>query len=246
VPRDRAGRDIALIQLLPNAMTLGSICAGVTAMRMALTGRFDAAVALLLLAALLDGVDGRLARALHSESLIGAELDSLADVINFGVAPAIVLYMFSLWQVPVIGWGAALVYVMCCVLRLARFNVADKTGASGGDTWFTGVPSPGGALLALGPMFLAGAAPHLEPPHWSIAVWMVMVGLLMVSRFPTPSLKVRVSPRSARWTLAGLCGATVLMTVYPWATLLGLDIAYLAGVGAATILRRRYLAQKEG
>lgn len=227
-----ARRDIALIQLLPNAMTLGAICAGVTAMRMAFSGAFDTAVALLFLAALLDGLDGSVARALKSESLIGAELDSLADVVNFGVAPAIILYFWTLWQDPVTGWIAALVYIVCCALRLARFNVGAKDDTAD-RRFFTGVPSPAGALLALAPLFLTHAFPGAEHPAWASAIWMVMCGFLMVSRLPTWSLKARIPQRFARTVLVFLAMSGALLITWPWVTLLGFDLLYLAAIPLA-------------
>lgn len=233
-------RDIALVQLLPNAMTLGAICAGVTAMRMAVVGAFDLAVALLLLAALLDGMDGTVARLLKSESLIGAELDSLADVVNFGVAPAIILYFWTFWHDPTIGWLAALLYIICCALRLARFNVGTKSGPQD-KRFFTGVPSPAGALLALAPLFLAQAFPGAAHPSWLSALWLVLCGLMMVSRLPTWSLKARIPRRYGRFVLLALGLAGAALIGWPWATLLAFDLAYLASIPFAALHARRSL-----
>ncbi len=235
----RQRRDIPLIHLLPNAMTLGAICAGVTAMRMAVAGEFDRAVAFLLAAALLDGLDGRVARVLKSESLIGAELDSLADVVNFGVTPAILLYFWTLWQMPGLGWIAALAYVSCCALRLARFNVGAKTGGAGDKRFFTGVPSPAGALLALAPLFLTHAFPSAAHPAWATALWLVMAGLLMVSRLPTFSMKLTVPRDRARLVLAGVAASVALLAVWPWAALLAFDLAYLLSIPLAALVRAR-------
>lgn len=231
-------RDITLVQLLPNAMTLGALCAGVTAMRMAVTGAFDLSVGLLILAALLDGLDGRVARVLRSESLIGAELDSLADVVNFGVAPAIILYFFTLWQEPVTGWMAALAYVVCCALRLARFNVGAKTGGGTDKRFFTGVPSPAGALLALAPLFLTRAFPAAAHPAWASALWMVFAGLLMVSRLPTFSLRFRIPRQYARPALAAIGVGVLLLALWPWTALLLVDFLYLAAIPIAAIVSR--------
>jgi CDP-diacylglycerol--serine O-phosphatidyltransferase len=231
-------REIALVQLLPNAMTLGAICAGVTAMRMAVFGAFDMAVALLFLAALLDGLDGTVARLMKSESLIGAELDSLADVINFGVAPAIILYFWTLWHDPTIGWIAALAYIVCCALRLARFNVGTRSGPPD-KRFFTGVPSPAGALLALAPLFLAHAIPQATHPAWMSAAWLVACGLLMVSRVPTWSLKARIPQRFGRYVLLGLGLAGAALIGWPWTTLFLFDLAYLASIPLAALHARR-------
>ncbi len=236
-PRRR--REVPLIHLLPNAMTLGAICAGVTAMRMAAAGSFDLAVALLTLAALLDGLDGRVARVLKSESHLGAELDSLADVVNFGVAPASILYFWTLWQMPVVGWLAVLAYISCCALRLARFNVGVKTGAPGDSRFFTGVPSPAGALLALAPLFLVHGFPGAAHPAWASALWLLGVGALMVSRLPTFSMKVTIPARHARLVLAAVALGVALLATYPWATLLACDGLYLATIPLAAFARAR-------
>jgi CDP-diacylglycerol--serine O-phosphatidyltransferase len=233
-----ARREIALIQLLPNVMTLGALCAGLTAMRFAVAGAFDLAVALLVLAAILDALDGRVARVLNSESLIGAELDSLADVVNFGVAPALILYFHTLWREPVSGWIVALVYVVCCALRLARFNVGAKTAPAADRRFFTGVPSPAGALLALAPLFLAEALPAAAGPAWMAALWLAGAGLLMVSRLPTFSLKVRIPRAGARLVLLAMALAAAFLALAPWHALLVFDLLYLAAIPAAVLVSR--------
>jgi len=223
--------EVALIQLLPNALTLGAICAGVTAIRMAAFGGFDTAVALIILACVLDGVDGRMARALGSESPLGAELDSLADFVNFGVAPAMVLYFRALEAAPQIGWLAALAYAMCCVLRLARFNVGVKSDAGGDKRFFTGVPSPAGALLALAPLFVMHAFPALAPlPPIAVAIWLVLVGGLMISRIPTFSLKTTIYAEYTRLALVAITTAVAALAIYPWVTLVIFDLGYLVAI----------------
>lgn len=231
------GRDIALIQLLPNAMTLGAICAGVTAMRMALTGRFDLAVACLMLAAILDGLDGRLARALRSESLLGAELDSLADIVNFGVAPAIILYFWTLGDASVLGWASALVYIICCALRLARFNVSSKSDVVSDRRFFTGVPAPAGALLALAPLVFAHAVPQVGvPPVWFTAAWLAIAAGLMVCHLPTFSMKIKIPTTFAKLALVILAAGIVALTAYPWQTLLLVDLIYLISIPVASVV----------
>jgi CDP-diacylglycerol---serine O-phosphatidyltransferase len=231
--------DLPLLHLLPNALTLGAICAGLTAIRLAAFADFDKAVALIVLACALDGIDGRLARALGSESHLGAELDSLADFLNFGVAPAIILYFWTLEPAGAVGWAAAMAYALCCVLRLARFNVGIKSDTAADKRFFTGVPSPFGALLALGPLFLAIGLPVLPPlPADVVAGWLVLVGLLMVSRLPTFSLKVRIRADHARYALAGIALAVASLAFFPWETLLAVDILYLASLALAWRARR--------
>ncbi|MEZ5886368.1 MAG: CDP-diacylglycerol--serine O-phosphatidyltransferase [Paracoccaceae bacterium] len=231
-------REIPLIHLVPNAMTLGAICAGVSAIRMAYSGDFERSVALLILAALLDGLDGRIARILKSESLMGAELDSLADVVNFGVAPAVVLYFWAMDGDQTLGWIAALVYVVCCTLRLARFNVGAKEGTLD-KRFFTGVPAPAGAMLALAPLFLAQALPQVIIHPTPVAIWIAVVGGLMISRLPTLSLKLRVPARHARPLLLVVAGGAAALAAYPWAALLGADILYLLSIPFASYARRR-------
>lgn len=225
-PRPNGGR-VALVQLVPNAMTLAAICAGITSIRFSVTGDFGIAVALQGIASLLDGLDGRVARALRSESLLGAELDSLADIVNFGVAPAMLLYFFCLSAVPVLGWGAALAYVMCCALRLARFNADDKTNPSHDPAWFTGVPSPAGAMLALAPVFLMQGWPDLDLPPVLAALWLMGTGALMVSRVPTVSLKMKVTRQAARLLLVAMVVAAVGLANSPWQTLFVVSLIYL-------------------
>jgi CDP-diacylglycerol---serine O-phosphatidyltransferase len=226
MPRTR--RDLPLIQLLPNLMTLAALCCGLTAIRLAFLGRIEGAVALILLAALLDGLDGRLARALKSESALGAELDSLADFLNFGVAPAFVLFVgvFGLTYTP--GWIAVLIYALCCVLRLARFNLEAKAGQEA-PKGFAGVPSPAGALLVLAPVYLSLAAPDLALPPLAVAAHAVVVGALLVSPWPTPSLKhARVPKALVRPLLLGFVLLGLALLTWPWPALIALSAAYLA------------------
>ena len=152
-------RELSLPQLLPNLLTVGGLCAGMTAIRYALVDRFEMAVALIVLAALLDSVDGFAARALGSESRLGVELDSLADFVNFGVAPALTVFLWAMQDTRSAGWIAVLVFVVCCVMRLARFNVSAKADlGTETATTFTGVPSPAGGLLAMAPIYAANVA----------------------------------------------------------------------------------------
>ncbi len=221
-------RKTTLWQLLPNLITVGALCAGLTAVRLATEGRFGLAVALIIVAAVLDGLDGRIARLLKSESEIGAELDSLCDFVNFGVAPGLVIYLWALQDMRSEGWIAALVYTVACLLRLARFNVGardpDRDGAS-----FQGVPSPMGAMLVLGPIFLANAVGHgaaVGPP--AIALWMALCGALMVAKFPTPSFKkISFKTEMVSFVVLGFVVLVAALLSYPWQTLAFLDISYL-------------------
>lgn len=237
-PRPNASprRRMHILHLLPNLLSILALCCGLTAIRMAVEGRFGWAVALIGLAAALDGMDGRLARMLKSESAIGAELDSLCDLVNFGVTPAFVLYYWGLRADTSLGWIAVLLYAVCCMLRLARFNVDSRLHAEETATskpkGFVGVPSPAGAMLVLGPIYLANAfdgAARL--PAWAVALWMIVVGALMISRMPTPSFKgVRIYTEAARFILVAAVGLVAALLTYPWVTLLLLDLVYLITV----------------
>ncbi|MCU0912066.1 MAG: CDP-diacylglycerol--serine O-phosphatidyltransferase [Rhodobacteraceae bacterium] len=232
-PNGKRRREFLLLQLLPNFITFGAIAAGLTAIRQAIEGNFQVAVGLIVLAAVLDGMDGRLARLLKSESAIGAELDSLADFVNFGVAPGIVLYLWAFDEAQNLGWIAALVYAICCVLRLARFNVdARSPRPEGASNDFIGVPSPAGALLAMLPVylgFLLPEAPHV--PELVVGLWMVLVGLAMISRVPTPSLKsARIYAENVPFAMIAFVTLTAALVTYPWATLVAISLAYLAAL----------------
>jgi CDP-diacylglycerol---serine O-phosphatidyltransferase len=222
-----------LMQLLPNLMTLTALVAGLSAMRMAMLGRIEAAVGLIVLAALLDGLDGRVARALRSESALGAELDSLADYLNFGVAPAFVLFLSVLDPASGMGWIAMLFYSLCCVLRLARFNLdarAEPDPAAPPKSGFSGVPSPAAGLLVLAPIYLEQAFTIQVPPVLVVA-HAVFVGVMMILPLPTPSLKRVSVPRGMIMPLLlGVALLAAIVATWPWETLLALSAAYLARV----------------
>ncbi|UYV38447.1 CDP-alcohol phosphatidyltransferase family protein [Rhodobacteraceae bacterium D3-12] len=218
------------VQLLPNLLTLGALCAGLSAIRFAVHGNLTLAVALIALAALLDGLDGAMARLLKSESAMGAELDSLADFLNFGVAPALMLYLWALPDSRSGGWIAALIYAICCALRLARYNVGDKAAAGKKSAWFQGVPAPGAALLALLPLVMFQVMPGVVTPilPFFTGLWLVIVGLLMIARNPTPSFKLlRISRDKAPFFMVALMGIAATAFTWPWPVLLVAQIAYL-------------------
>ncbi len=232
-PKPRATDKVTLIQLLPNVLTVVAICAGLTAIRFGLQGSYELAVQLILLAAVLDGLDGRLARALKSESGMGAELDSLADFLNFGVAPGLLLYNWALEDSRNFGWIAVLVFAVCAVVRLARFNVMRKSEDKDHDNaYFTGVPSPAGALLAMLPMYLSfglGAGPLF--PDLVLAAWLVLAGLAMISRIPTWSFKTtRISRQNVKYVLVGVAFLGAAVLTYAWITLALFCAAYLVAV----------------
>ncbi|WP_071674813.1 CDP-diacylglycerol--serine O-phosphatidyltransferase [Nioella nitratireducens] len=227
---DKPPAELAIFQLLPNMITIAAICAGLTAIRFGVHNNYALAVQLILAACIFDGIDGRLARLLNSDSKMGAELDSLADFLNFGVAPPLVLYFWALQDMRSTGWLTVLVFSVCCVVRLARFNVAAKDEVVPADpSFFTGVPAPAGAMLVLLPMFVSFAfanAPIL--PDSLLCLYIVGIGLLMISRIPIWSFKTtRISRDKVKFVLVGFAffGAAVL--TYAWITMVALCIGYI-------------------
>ena len=232
-PPSRFGK-VPVRYLLPNLITLLALCSGITAIRLAIEGRYELAVGAVIIAVVLDAVDGRLARFLKGTSRFGAELDSLADFVNFGVAPAMLIYLWSLNSLHTAGWVIALVLAICCALRLARFNVAlddpDKPAWAGG--FFTGAPAPAGAGLALAPMYLGFLGLVDDGHKYAILVgpYVVAVALLMVSRIPTFSGKNMGSwiAREMVLPILGLGAFAIIMLIaFPWETLSAQAITYL-------------------
>lgn len=219
-------RKVPVRYLLPNLITLLALCSGVTAIRLAVEGRYQVAVAAVILAIFLDAVDGRLARYLKGTSRFGAELDSLADFVNFGVAPAILIYFWSLNAMKPLGWIISLMLSMACALRLARFNVAleDPDKPAYAQAFFSGIPAPAGAGLAMAPMYLGflDVVPDGHVYAKFIAPFIVAVSIMMVSRVPTFSGKtVTQVPRELVLPiLAAAALVIVCLITYPWETLL--------------------------
>lgn len=222
---------LPLRAIVPNAVTALALCSGLTGIRFAIGGEWQQAVGMIVLAGVLDGIDGRIARMLRGATRFGAELDSLSDAISFGVAPALILYLWSLMQMPRIGWPCALVLAVFCALRLARFNaaidVSEQPHKSAG--FLTGIPAPSGAGLAMLPMFLwfCTEEPVFRSP-WLVAPWAALIALLMVSSVATyswSSLKLRRTVRfEAIAVVVVVCGALVSA---PWQTLSAICIVYL-------------------
>lgn len=240
---DKFRKDQTFVQLLPNVVTIAAICAGLTAIQQAFFYNFERAVLLILIATVLDGLDGTLARALKSESQIGAELDSLADFVNFGVSPALVMYLWALQDLAKFGWIAVMVFSVCCIVRLARFNVATKSEFDGdNDGYFIGVPAPAGALLVMVPMYLdfAFEGPSFLPSSF-ISLYMVVIGWLLISRIPTWSFKaLSISREHTRFVLVGVAMLGAAILTFTWLSLVGLCLAY--GMMVIWGLRRRHKA----
>jgi CDP-diacylglycerol--serine O-phosphatidyltransferase len=227
-------RGIPLRAVVPNAITALALCVGLTSVRFAIAGEWDKAIAAIIIAAVLDGMDGRIARALNGQSRFGAELDSLSDVIAFGVSPAIVLHLWSLQHWPRYGWIFALAYAVCMALRLARFNaridVEDQPHKSAG--FLTGVPAPAGAGLLLLPIYL-WLASNREwdwlQNHYVVAFWAAGVAFLAVSSIATfswGSLRLRRNVRFEAIVVIALVGGALFSA--PWETLSVAALAYIA------------------
>lgn len=251
-PRRRLGAQ-SINRLIPNSLTLLALCAGITAMRFAIEGQWDRAVIAIVVAAVLDGLDGRIARALGATSRFGAELDSLSDFICFGVAPAVVVYMWSLQDAGGLGWAISLLFAVCCGLRLARFNVALDSKESmppwTGD-YFVGVPAPAGGGLALMPLIfgLQFEESFFASP-WLNGIMLAGVAGLMVSRLPTFAFKrLRVPGRHVVLALLAVGAFAAFLISTPWVTLGATGLAYMASIPYArhTYQRRRRLGDALG
>lgn len=234
--RSRAFGTLPIRTVIPNALTVLALCAGLTAIRFGLEGRFEASVVAIIVASVFDALDGRVARFLKGTSRFGAELDSLTDFVNFGVAPVIVLYLWSLSAIGGIGWIAVLGYAVCCALRLARFNVAleDPDKPAWSANYFVGVPAPAGALLVMLPLYLDFIGfSALRGLPVLVALMCIFVAFLMVSRVPTFSGK-RMSLRIDRemvlpiLVLVGMIAAVVMN--YPWYAFTAIALGYLVAL----------------
>jgi len=225
--------DFSVNRMVPNVLTVLAVCAGMTAIRFAVNGKFEAACYAIIVAGIFDGLDGRIARLLRSTSRFGAELDSLSDFISFGVAPAVVLYLWTMSAFQSIGWAIVLIFAVCCALRLARFNTqlaAEPPPWAAG--FFTGAPAPAGAGLLMLPMFISfewgdwiARSPYLN------GVWITGVALLMISTVPTVSLKrIRIPPDFVVPTLLGIGLLAGLFTTAPWPTLTFIGAVYIASI----------------
>ena len=225
-------RGLTLRAMVPNAITSAALCAGLTGIRFAIDGQWDKAVLAVILAGLLDGIDGRVARAMKAQSRFGAELDSLADSLSFGVAPALILFLWALHDLPRLGWFAALAFAVCCALRLARFNAAidveEQPHKSAG--FLTGVPAPVGAGLAFLPLYLwqaSGLELFREPAL--VGAWVTGIAFLLISNVATLSWTSVRPRRSVRLGMIAVVGLTLAaLLTEPWWTLVAISAVYLA------------------
>jgi CDP-diacylglycerol--serine O-phosphatidyltransferase len=229
--RRRRFRPIPVRMLVPNFITLLAICAGLTAIRLSTEGRMELAVGAIVFAAVLDGLDGRVARMIKGQSKFGAELDSLADFVNFGVAPGLILYFWQLHDLNNVGWIAAMIFAISGGLRLARFNATmdDPNKPAFAANFFTGVPAPAGAIAVLLPIYLSFlGVPH--PPAVLTAFYTLLIAILMVSRLPVFSGKMvgmRVEPELVLPVFVAVVFFIALLISYPWVVLSFSSIIFL-------------------
>ncbi|KQT50815.1 CDP-diacylglycerol--serine O-phosphatidyltransferase [Aureimonas sp. Leaf454] len=254
VPEPAVRRRIPFRHIVPNLITILSICAGMTGMRLAFEGRFELAVGMVIGAALLDGIDGRIARLLKGQSRFGAEMDSLADIVNFGVVPGMVLYAYTLREAGSAGWIAALLFAATCALRLARFNTMldGPKRPEWQSAFFTGVPAPAGAGLAMLPLYLSFTGVDLGSPKATAlvsAAYLLLIGFLMASRIPTWSGKtigVQISRDYVIPVILVLVLYVVLLVSFLWQTLSATAIAYFVGmIFSVRSFRRQARADRE-
>jgi CDP-diacylglycerol---serine O-phosphatidyltransferase len=234
--RRRRFRPIPVRMLVPNFITLLAICAGLTAIRLSTEGRMELAVAAIVFAAVLDGIDGRVARMIKGQSKFGAELDSLADFVNFGVAPGLILYFWQLRELNNGGWIAAMVFAISGGLRLARFNATmdDPNKPAFAANYFTGVPAPAGAITVLLPIYLAFLGLP-KPPAMLTAGYTLLIGFLMVSRLPVFSgktVRMRVPPEMVLPVFVSVVFFIALLIGYPWYILSACTVLYLLSLPA--------------
>jgi CDP-diacylglycerol--serine O-phosphatidyltransferase len=248
-------RQVPVRLLIPNVFTLLGLCAGLTAIRMAIEGRYELALAAIVFAALLDGVDGRIARMLKASSRFGAEFDSLADFVNFGVAPAIVLFTWGAWGTPGLrglAWIVVLLLAVACGLRLARFNaMLDEERPRWQANYFSGVPAPAGAITALLPVYVGQLGIMDIQMGWPIYLvlgYILLIAFLMVSTIPTYSGKLLGERISREWVMPAfvLAGALVaLLVTYPYVTLTVGTLLYLALIPISFRRFRTHLKEAE-
>jgi CDP-diacylglycerol--serine O-phosphatidyltransferase len=243
-PRRRRFKPIPVRVLLPNVITLLSLCLGLTAIRMAMEGRLELAIGAIVLAGVLDALDGRIARLLQTSSRFGAELDSLADFLCFGAAPGIILFVWGLSSLKGVGWIAVLVFGMCAALRLARFNVMldDPNRPAFAGNFFVGVPAPAAALVVMLPVYLQFLGlPQTTLTSILAMLYVVAVALLMVSRIPTWSGKKVGSRVPREWVMALFVLVVffaALLISYPWEVLSVGSVLYLAAIPLAYVQYR--------
>lgn len=234
-------RPIPFTKLLPNMVTLMGLIIGVSSIRFALDGSWEKSVYCILVATVLDGIDGRVARMLNATSHFGAELDSLCDFVNFGLCPAIIIYLWSFqqYEYKVISWASIMLFVVCMAIRLARFNTAllEIKDSKISSRFFTGVPAPSGAILALIPMILdfdiTSLIANFSVRNYTLGInlYIVIIALLLPSRVPTISLKnFYIKPEYLSWVMIIAASISIIAVIYPWYTLPIAAVLYVISI----------------
>ena len=241
--------DLSIGKLIPSSITLLALCSGVTAIRFGLHEQWPVAVAFVIAAMILDMLDGRAARMLGADSRFGAQLDSLADLVSFGVAPGVIMYMWSLSKMGNAGWIAALIFCACAAIRLARFNVESvrDEGATKGNPYFTGLPTPAAACMMLLPLLISFqfSDPLVREP-WVSGIFIAITSVLMVSRLPTPSIKYMKLQRQHRVLAAiAFAGLAALLIAWPWGTMTVGLLIYVASIPFAIYAHHPRYAAKQ-
>ena len=236
--------------ILPNIFTLVGVCIGLSSIKFAFDGRFEISVLAIIVAAIIDGLDGRIARLIKGTSKVGKELDSLTDVISFGVAPAFIMYFWKLNELGRVGWLICLIYVVCVALRLARFNVNSTDEPSWKENFFEGAPSPAGGVLVLMPLIYSFSELQLITLNYEIIVpaFFVLISILLISKIPTYSLKRIAVPRSTTiFLLFVIILYFGLLLIYNFNTILLSGITYLIIIPVSTIhytkIKKQFNAQ---
>jgi len=233
-PRKKRFRDLSFNRMIPNILTLLALAAGLTAIRFGLEGRWEHAVLAIIVAGVLDALDGRIARLLKGSSKFGAELDSLSDFVCFGVSPVLVLYLWTMKDAGRLGWVLVMLFTICCGLRLARFNVMmeDHDAPAWQARFFTGIPAPAGGGLVLLPMVLSfqvGEGFFRQP--WVVGIFMLAIAGMMVSTIPTYSFKtLKISRQWILPTMLITGAIAVFLINAPWLTLSVVGLAYICSI----------------
>ena len=244
VPEKRSARVI-----LPNMLTLIGVCIGLTSIRFALDERYEFAIIAIIIAAVIDGLDGRIARLIKGTSKVGKELDSLTDMISFGVAPAFIMYFWKLNELGRFGWLVCLIYVICVALRLARFNVNTGGEPSWRDNFFEGVPSPAGGILVLTPLIFSMSSIKLFNIDYAIVVpiFFIVTSFLLISKFPSYSFKKIVIQRKATiFLLFGIVLFFGLLLIYPFNVISVSALIYLTMLPISFFHYQKLKKQNEG
>ena len=233
--------------ILPNAITLIGVCIGLTSIKFAIDGKFAIAVIAILFAGLMDALDGRIARLIKGTSKMGKELDSLGDVISFGVAPALIMYFWNLQYLDKLGWFVCLTYVVCVALRLARFNIHSNAEPSWRDNFFEGVPSPAGGILVLMPLIFSLSELNIFDVNYNLIVpiFFITTSFLLISKFPTYSLKKIIIPRSMTiFLLFGIVLFFGLLLIYTFKVIALSGLVYLMLIPISFLHYKKIKKQK--